>query len=510
MLKNCLIYAFTVIAVLILFSCNKEKSFPEEELRIDEPTDSIDYSMIPQSDIYEVSITRGDEKDKLLVFKSSCPEYQLGYKNMLEVDQYPLGIFAGRSINWTNFSFSGSITVEVKVLDQTKVPVAGSVKIFPSRYGVTPVIDGNIIRFTLNNPGQFSVEIGDNGYKNGLMIFADPTETDIPDKSSENYKIFAHNSSDNLSSISSSNSGVYFEKGVHDIGVYKVPNNIKNIYFEEGAWVYGALIMDGNPDVKIFGRGVLSAAKLNYRESHSIEAIHQSNNIQIEGIVVADFKHFAVRLIGENNSVKWTKVIGGWVYNCDGIAAFAGSNVSNCFIWANDDAIKVYRDNITWSDCVVWQLNNGGVIQMGWMGPNSSNVTISRIDVLRAEWNKPGFNRALLNYVGNSYSEPGKSGYHSNWLIEDVVTETPIPVVFNITPDDFSTNPIHGLTLKNWDVKMIMDTEYQNMIVGNDPDEYFDGFVFDNLIFNETKLDETNWLDITGLNIERLVTPEFK
>ncbi len=102
---------------------------------------------------------------------------------------------------------------------------------------------------------------------------------------------------------------------------------------------------------------------------HSIEAIHQSNNIQIEGIVVADYKHFAVRLIGSGNDVSWTKVIGGWVYNCDGIAAYEGSTVSNCFIWANDDAIKVYRDNITWNDCVVWLLNNGGGYPDGMDGP---------------------------------------------------------------------------------------------------------------------------------------------
>ncbi len=499
-----------VIAVLLLFSCCKEDSIVEEILPKEEPSDSIDYSEIPQSDIYEVSLIDGNNTEKLLVFQSSCPEYQLGKNNMIEVDQYPLEIFAGRTISWTNFSFSGSITVEVKILDQSKVPVAGSVKIFPSRFNVTPVIEGNIIRFTLTNPGQFSVEIGDNGYKNGLMVFADPVETDIPDKSSDNYKVFSHNSGNSLTTIMTSRSGIYFEKGIYDIGVYKVSAHIKNIYLEPGAWVYGALIMDGNPNVKIFGRGVLSAAKLNYRQSHSIEAINQSNNIHIEGIVVADFKHFAIRLIGESNTVSWTKVIGGWVYNCDGIAAYAGSNVSNCFIWANDDAIKVYRDDITWTDCVIWQLNNGGIIQMGWTAPNSSNVTISRIDVIRAEWNKPGFNRGLLNYVGNRYNEPGKSGYHSNWLIEDVVTETPIPIIFNITPDEFSSNPIHGLTLINWNVKMTMDTQYQNMIIGNDPDEYFDGFVFDNVVFNETKLDGTNWLNVTNLLTEKLVVPEFK
>jgi len=508
MLRNFRIVVITFIAGSFLFACNKEAIIPEEELPVDVSADSIDYSEIPQSNIYEVSVIREADKEKLLVFQSTCPDFQLGYMNMIEVDQYPLDIFAGRSISWTNFSFSGSITVELKVLDQSIVPIEGSVKILPSRFGVVPEIEGNVVRFTLNNPGQFSVEIGENGYKNGLMIFADPPETDVPDKSLEGYKVFTNNS-DNYW-VAPPFSGIYFEKGIHDIGVYQVPTHIKNIYFEKGSWVYGALIMDGNPDVKIFGRGVLSAAKLNYRESHSIEAINQSNNIQVEGIVVADTKEFAIRLIGRDNTVSWTKVIGGWVYNCDGIAAYAGSSVSNCFIWANDDAIKVYKSNITWSDCVVWQLNNGGVIQMGWTDPNSSNVSISRIDVLRAEWNKPNFNRGLINYVGNRYKVPGKSGYHSNWLIEDVVTETPIPVIFNITPDDFSSNPIHGLILKNWNVKMTMNTNFQNEIIGNDPDEYFDGFVFDNVIFNGTKLNESNCLDVTNLITENLAIPEFK
>jgi hypothetical protein len=335
---------------------------------------------------------------------------------MTEVDYYPLEIFKGRTISWVNFSFSGSVTVEVLVLDQSKVPVSGSVKVLPSRFGVIPEIEDNVIRFTLSEPGQFSVEIGENGYKNGLMIFANPPEIHIPDKSSEGYRVFANNA-DNYW-VASSYSGIYFEKGIHDIGVYRVPTHVKNIYFESGSWVYGALIMDGNPDVSIFGRGVLSAAKLNYRESHSIEAINQSDNIQVEGIVVADTKEFALRLIGRDNTVSWVKVIGGWVYNCDGIAAYEGSVVSNCFIWANDDAIKVYRSNTTWSDCVVWQLNNGAVVQMGWTNPNSSNVSISRVDVLRAEWNKPLFNRGLLNYVGNKYNDPGALAITATGLLK--------------------------------------------------------------------------------------------
>lgn len=513
--KRRLILLLGVILMVILqisvLGCSKQKiAVPNESDQQEDSTLDLSYPGVPISDIYEVTIVKNGIKEKSVVFISSCPVYKLGDLNMTENDQYPLAIFAGRTINWCKFSFSGTVLVEVKILNSSKVPLSGNVKVLPSRHGIAPTVEGNLVRFTLNSPGQLSVEIGENGYKNGLILFADPPETDIPSQTSGSYKILKNSSKNDITSVPASFSGLYFKAGVHNIGVYNIPSNIKNIYFENGSWVYGSLIMDGKSDVKIFGRGVLSSAKFNYRESHCIEAINQSNNITIEGIVVADPKYFAVRLIGQNNTVKWTKVIGGWVYNCDGIAAYAGSTVSNCFIWANDDAIKIYRDNITWSDCVVWQLNNGGVIQMAWGGSNATNIRVSRIDVLRAEWNKPGFNRALINCVGNRYKEPGKYGIQSDWIIEDIVTESPIPVIFNIAPDEFSPNHIHNITFRNWKVTMTMNKTFQNAIIGNDPARFIDGFVFDNFHFNGVKLTQSNWLEVTGLITSKFVQPEFK
>lgn len=498
-----------VILLSCFAGCSDEVS-PQPDEVPDETGDPGLYPDVPKSEIYEVTIIRDSKEEEQTVFQNTCPVYTLGKMGMQENDQYPLNIFAGRSISWTHFSFSGSVTVEVKITNQLKVPSGGEVRILPSRHGIVPTVQGNVVSFTLTNPGQFSVEVGANGYKNGLMIFADPPETDIPDPSSTDYQVLEKATRSAMNNVPPSRSGLYFKKGTHDIGVYKVPSHIKNIYFEEGSWVYGSLIMDGNPGVRIFGRGVLSSGKLDYRESHCIEAINQSDNITIEGIVVADPKYFSVRLIGKNNVVKWTKVIGGWVYNCDGISAFEGSTVSNCFIWANDDAIKVYRDNISWSDIVVWQLNNGGVIQMSWGGSEATNVALRRIDVLRAEWNKPGFNRALLSCVGNRYQEPGKYGLQKDWLIEDVVTETPIPVIFNVTPDAFTPNHIHNLTLKNWDVQMKMGTNYENAIIGNDPDEPFDGFVLDNFVFNGVALTADNWEETTEVVTVNLEAPIFK
>lgn len=363
------------IFTILLASCSKNKT-PDSVLPPNPPDTPADTSGLPdnnypgvqKSGIYEVTIKQGSTEKRLTVFQNSCPEYQPGYMNMLPNYQYPLNLFKGRSISWANFSFAGSVTIEVKVLDQTKVPVSGNVKILPSRYGITPGVTGNTIRFTMTQPGQCSVEIGDNGYKNGLMIFANPPETDIPDTSSGNFIVLRNTTKAKINTISSQYSGIYFKSGVQDIGVYHVPANIKNIYFEAGSWIYGSLILDGNPGVKIWGRGVLSSAKLNYRESHCIEAINGSDNLKIEGIVIENPKFFSMRLISSGNNVKWIKVIGGWTYNTDGIRVGANSNVSHCFVWANDDNIKVYRNDITYSDIVCWQLNNGGVIQLSWGG----------------------------------------------------------------------------------------------------------------------------------------------
>jgi len=449
----------------------------------------VDYEDVNQSGIYEVTVSQNGKTWPVNVFRNSCPPYQAGYQNMDPKDKNPLDYFAGRTINWTKFSFNSPITVRVKVTDTNKVPVNGQiVNIYPSRHGVTSSTSGNTVTFTISEPGQYSVEIGANGYKNGLMIFADPLETDIPSKSNPDYLVLYGANPANVSSIPASYSGVYFRRGVHNIGIWNIPTHIKNVYFEDGSWVYGALKMDGNPNVKIYGRGVLSSYKMNYRQAHCVEAINGSNNITLEGLVVADPKYFSVRLIGNNNNVSYTKVIGGWVYNCDGIAAFKGSNISKCFIWANDDAIKAYRDDITWSDIVVWQLNNGGTIQMSWGGAIGGSmargVTIRRLDVLRAEWNKDRFNVGLLNCIGNHYQEPGRSDLLENWLIEDVVTETPIPLIWNIAPDAFTHCHINGLTMKNWNVHKDNSLGFVNRIKGEDPNNFLSGFVFDNVRYN--------------------------
>ena len=468
------------------------------------------YPGVPISGIYDVAVTEDNSSRDLTVFQSSCPKYQAGYQNMKPVDHYPLERFVGRSISWTSFSFSKVVTVHVHVLDSGKVSLGSKVKIFPSRYGVTPVVNKDGISFTITQPGQYSVEIGDDGYKNGLMIFANPPETDRPDPIAGNYYSLTNATAAGINAVPANYTGIYFKSGVHDIGVYHVPAPVKNIYFEPGAWVYGAIVMDGRSGVKIFGRGVLSEAKLNYRESHAVEALHHSDQIDLEGIVVADTKFFAVRLLGTDNTVEWVKVVGGWTYNTDGIAAFGGSHVAHCFVWANDDSLKPYASNLSISDCVVWQLNNGAVIQLGWGDAKATNVTISNVDVLHAEWNNNAANRGVVSCIGDKFAKGGMQSWQRSFLIENLVTETPVPFLFNIRPNPASPDEIHGMVLKNWNVKMDMSLGYLNYIECADATNRFDGLVLDNFRLNGTELTEANWLEAGRFITANLAAPVFR
>ena len=428
---------------------------------------------------------------------------------MKPVDRYPLEFFKGRSISWTDFSFSNQATIRIHIPDPKKIPINARIRVYPSRYDITPVISNGEISFKVTQPGQYSVEIGDDGYRNGLLVFADPPETDKPNPATGNYYLLTNSTPAEIKAVPAAYTGIYFKRGIHDIGVYAVPAHIKNIYFEAGAWVYGAIVMDGVSGVKIFGRGVLSEAKLNYRESHAVEALHQSNQIDLEGIVLADKKFYAVRLLGTSNAVEWVKVVGGWTYNTDGIAAFGGSQVAHCFVWANDDSLKPYASNLAISDCEVWQLNNGAVIQLGWGNDKATNVTISNVDVLHAEWNTDAVNRGIVSCVGDKFATGKMSGWQQGYLIENLVTETSVPFIFNIRPNPASPDQIHGMVFKDWDVRMDMNRGYSNYIECADETNRFDGFVFDNFRLDGAELTATNWVTAGRFITKNLATPQF-
>src|SRR5262249_9457146 len=129
------------------------------------------YPGIPRDTIYRVKIISSNSAQCVPVFQDACPEFVAGKQGLLASDETALDLHAGQSISWASFELDGPTTVEVQVMDTNLIQVS-NVRVFPSQYNIAPVVTGNTISFTVQNPAQYSVEIGAAGYKNGLMIFA--------------------------------------------------------------------------------------------------------------------------------------------------------------------------------------------------------------------------------------------------------------------------------------------------------------------------------------------------
>ncbi len=464
-------------------------TYPEENLRVQ------------QSELYRVYLN-DDMDNGVTIFKNVCNTYFKGMPGERKNDDKPLTKFKGRSIHWGHFSFQG----QVKVTVQVNKNIAGKeIKVYPSRHDIkVNKLDANCFSFVLDRPGQFSVEIGEDGYKEGLLIFADPMETDVPADLSK-WKVIEKGDKTLLSTVSVKDSALYFKNGVHDIGVYKVTSNIKRIYLEGGAWVFGSFIMDGKAcsNVKIYGRGVLSGARLHLRESHMVEAKNGADGIIVDGIVIADYSFFAVRLLGADNEVSWTKIVGGWIYNCDGIAAYANSTIRNCFIWANDDNIKIYRDNIVVEDVVCWQLDNGAIFQLNWSNSMARNCRVSRVDIIRAEWDSDRPNNGILSCRNGGGADEG-------FVFEDVRTDTPVTHIFRLSPLGDKDQLIKNFLFKDWDVWVDVSRGKKNYMEGVKGKTPLSGLVFENFWVNGKVLTEKNMHEILRWSILNCKKIDFR
>lgn len=458
---------------------------------------------LPVSSVYQINLKHENKANSLPVFVSNCNVYDPNMPGSMPKDNNPLTEYKGRSIHFANVSFSGSIELDVTITDELKVP-DGEVRILPARFGIKAIKTGkNTFKFTINRPGQYSVEVGENGYKHGLLIFANPLETNLP-VSGNNWTLLRNATANQLSSIPENKNSIWFKSGIHNIGKYLVPKHIKNIYIEDGAWVYGAFVLDGadKSNVKIYGRGVISGAKLNFRESHQIEAVNGANSITVSGITITDYSYFAIRLLGKNNVVEWSKITGGWIWNCDGIAAWEGSIIRNCFIWANDDNIKIYEDNILVENVVCWQLSNGAIFQLNWGNMRAKNCVIRNVDIVRAEWKDDRFNNGIL-------SCRSAGGANSNFLFENVRTDNPVAFIFRLSPQGDKPHPIESFAFKNWDIKMDYLLKKKNYLEGATKSSIIKDLVFINFKINGSLLNGSNYLELGRFNIRNCAVPMF-
>ena len=386
---------------------------------------------IPLSHYYEVEVRQGKRTEQLTVYQS---DFWTGSDNKAKGGNRNAAV-AGNTLSWAHFSFDGEVTVKVSVKSgQNKVDAKALASLLPARFGITAKTTGNSIEFTLNRPGQYSLELGETGYKNGLMILADPPETDIPDPEGEGVLYCAPCNATDLANTSRYHT-VYFGPQKHEIWQWHPAPTVKNIYLAGGAMLKGAIQLNyANPkNVRIWGRGSIDGTLFGTEKVNMIEAFNDSSHIHVEGIIISQSSKFAVRLLGENNVVDWVKMPGGWRFNNDGIAAYENSRLTNNFVWANDDGIKLYRDKQYVRDIVAWQLSNGGVFQWAWSTIDAQNIRVKNVDVVHADWPHDGGNQGVFNVRGSSNKQGVR--IQKNWVFKNINIDTPVQVLFRLTPE---------------------------------------------------------------------------
>ena len=109
--------------------------------------------------------------------------------------------------------------------------------------------------------------------------------------------------------------------------------------------------------------------------------------------------------------------------------------------------------------------------------------------------------------MGDKY-QAGTNGWSKNWIIEDLVTETPVSLVFRVSPYDYSPCAVDGLHLKDWDI--LYDGTFKNYMVGMSAEKKIKGVVFDNVKFNGTSLTSANWRTVGKFETDNIEEPTFK
>lgn len=294
-----------------------------------------------RSELYEVAISQDSREQSSAVYKSTREADNPYNKH---------GVFSTDTNHWTSFSFSGAVTVRVKLRDGSAIKTA---TVHPLARQIRADVTGNTASFTLTQPANLYVQV-DSKPRDPLFIFANPPESDVPTAKTPNV--------------------VYFGPGVTDLG--KDPLKIgdgQTAYLAGGAYVKGRLVTAGpNADkpITIRGRGILSGIDLKEKRGtwgqHMIDAMGRTAppQINVEGIIITDSPSCGVmasrRLTAEN-----VKIL-AWSRCSDGIGGGAGSLIEDCFLKVNDDSIHFYRSGLKVLNNVVWIQAAGSALQMGW------------------------------------------------------------------------------------------------------------------------------------------------
>ena len=304
------------------------------------------------------------------------------------------------------FDFEGEVAVEIEMPGLGKE--IESAAVLPSSHGIVPEIKNGRVSFSVTEPGFYTVIY--NGHVNkATHIFANPLETDIPDKDDPN--VF------------------FIGPGEWAMDAVQLKSD-QTLYISGGAVLHSVIIVDNAVNVTIRGRGMIDGSDYPGHNQPGSYArvpvdIRNSKNITAEGFIIANsncwnFNSYST----ENADISNVKIISAR-QNGDGFTFQSCKN-------------HTVRDSFarTWDDSLV--LKN-------YSGP-TNNITFENIQI----W--------------TDLAQSMEIGYETN------KGRTISPVISNVLFKDITVlynNHKPVISIHNSDDAAIRDITYRNIIVEN-------------------------------------------
>ena len=276
----------------------------------------------------------------------------------------------------TYFDFEGQVAVDIE-MPGLPAPVESAV-VMPASHGITPVVADGRVSFPITEPGFYTVVYNDDVNK-ATHIFANPLETDIPDKDDPN---------------------VFFIGPGHWTMDAILLKSDQTLYLAGGAVLNSVIIVENSANVTIRGRGIIDGSDFpghNQPGSYARVPIDLRGvrNVTAEGFIIANANCWNFNsYMSEEVHISNVKIISAR-QNGDGFTFQSCRNhtVRDSFARTWDDSlvIKNYSGstrNILFENIQIWT-DLAQSMEIGYetnkglnLNPVISNVTFKDITVL--------------------------------------------------------------------------------------------------------------------------------
>ncbi len=396
----------------------------------------------------------------------AAPEFEL------EVNGKPVFVYNTRSAAFAYFSFEGKITIKVTFQSQVD-----NYDIRPKSRNIDAELYRNQVSFSLDKPENLSVEINKN-LKRPLFIFANPLETNVPDKSDKNV--------------------IYFESGkIHNPGEITIQSN-QVVYIEGGAIVRGHFMTDRAQHIKITGRGILDNSLYNRGEHRPIE-INRCDDVLIEGIILAESRHWSCASTASTNiTYNNLKIVSSNDWD-DGIDIVGSKHVlvNKCFIQTKDDCIAIKAgvnyftefnssfsvDDVVVQNSVLWNGVWGNGLEIGFetRADTIKNIIFKNCDLIHVEGPEGTFtihngDRAV---VTNILYENIRVEDSRGWLID-------FRILYSQYSKDKTRGKIEGIHFRN--IQVEGDIFPASQLLGFDETHNIRNVTLENFVIHGTKI----------------------